>query len=186
MLDLTTILESLLASFTPSVFTALLRQFFTDSPTEGSSAHLITLIASPSPAAAEALAAEEKALVAARVAALGEEGLEAAQMAQEAAQAANAQPVPTELMTNIPVPCARSVDLRSAWSWAAHEGRWVMTGGTEPPTQQLAQCVEALPAPDTPLFLVHAPTAFATLSLLFPTQSLTLEERRYVWLSAMT
>ena len=69
------------------------------------------MIATPSQQAADDLAAEEKAIVASRVEMLGPDGLAAKEAEQEAAQEANEQEIPEELIANVPIPAVDRVSL---------------------------------------------------------------------------
>ena len=164
-------LTSLLANPDPSIFVNLLHQFFT----EGGQTHLVTVIATPSSEAAERVATAENELVEYRVQTLGKEGLEAAEMAQEAAQEVNDKRIPDELIENVPIPTVNAVPLHDTWSGCV---RGEVVECSDPRLYpQLQEIVKAACPYEVRVY--HTTTEFATIACLFPTQSLSIEEKRY-------
>lgn len=164
-------LMSLLANPDPCLFVNLLRQYFT----EDSQTHLFTVIATPSSEAAKMVAAEEKELVEYRVKTLGKEGLEAAEMAQEAAQEVNERRVPDELIENVPIPTVTAIPMHDTWSGCVRDE--VVECSDPRLYPQLQEIVKAACPYEVRVY--HTSTEFATIACLFATQSLSIKEKRY-------
>ena len=164
-------LSSLLANPDPSLFVNLLRQFFV----EGCQTQLFTVIATPSAAAAERVAAAERELVESRVKTLGEKGLKAAEIEQETAQEVNDKRIPDELIQNVPIPAVNAVPLHDTWSGCVRGDIVECSNPCLYP--QLQEIMKAACPYEVRLY--HTATEFATLACLFPTQSLSLQEKRY-------
>lgn len=98
-------------------WTELLARFFTEPSVE-----LHTVIAVPSAKAAEAVAEEAKQVVEKRLSELSTEQLEELDARMEQAVEANEQPVPSELIENIPVPSIDSIFVRKQASCVVHCG----------------------------------------------------------------
>ena len=71
--------------------------------------HRIVLVGKPSAAMAKRLEEEEKVRLALQKEALGKEGLEAAEKKVEEAKKEHDTPIPTEVLTNFPVPDVKSI-----------------------------------------------------------------------------
>ena len=199
-------LISLLEHPNPNQFKALLQQFFTDSSSvkvngesfEGQpqwKAHLFTVIATPSQQAADNLAAEEKAIVASRVETLGPDGLAAKEAEQEAAQEANDQEIPEELIANVPIPAVKGVSLHTVRSGIVYSGGEIQVTGKAQNTMEIDTVQESEEEEEERVVIkqleevkkagcpyevavVHSHTAFATVACVFATHHLTVYEKR--------
>ena len=207
-------LTSLLDHPNPNQFKALLQQFFTDSSSSSYEqvgiqvqeagqhqpqwkAHLFTVIATPSQQAADDLAAEEKRIVASRVETLGPDSLAAKEAEQEAAQEANDQEIPEELIANVPIPAVQGVSLHSVRSGVVSSGGEIhITGKSHSMMEMetvheskredkeedkvLMDQLEEVKKAGCPyeVAVIHSHTAFATVACVFATHQLTVYEKR--------
>ena len=184
-LDTQSILQEMLA-VPAAAWLDLLARFFTPR------AALFTVIAVPSAATADALAAEEQEVVQKRVAALGEAGLEALGERAEAAQRENDTPIPPALVESVAMPsigalfyreqCSCEVVEKAVVNVCTCSDQGMMAALKQQATEVANRCGRGGVVKRSgllyPTKCIQYNTEFASISVILSTQHLTVAEKR--------
>ena len=169
-------------SYGPKEYMALIREYVVD-------AHVVTVVAEPSAAHAEALRETEEARVAAQKEALGVEGLKAKGELLAAAMAVNDAEIPGEVLESVPCPSISSVPLISVQSVEySPESGFAAVGGDKASCGLADDLARASPSSSSPLWVDaqfdSVPSSFVGFSVYVDTQGLSVSERLYLPLLA--